>query len=101
MVTARPGPDGKPQVSIHYQVHIWDRYNWDPGKSTPIAGTDIKDSDMAALHQTGLAREYDLIGRSTPRTVALPESSADLPAVPDWPSGTRDGTRSDPGREDR
>lgn len=101
VVTARPGPDGKPQVSIHYQVHIWDRYNWDPGKSTPIAGTNIKDSDMAALHQTGLAREYDLIGRSTPRTVALPEPSADLPGVPGWPSGTRDGTRSDPGREDR
>ncbi len=101
VVTARPGPNGKPQVSIQYQVHIWDRYNWDPGKSTPIAGTNIKDSDMAALHQTGLAKEFDLVGRSTPVTVALSDPAADLPGTVEGQDGTRDGSRSDPGREDR
>ncbi|MFD9030759.1 hypothetical protein ACFVZW_06305 [Streptomyces sp. NPDC059567] len=39
VVTAVPGPDGKPQVSIDYQVNVWDRYNWDPGKFTPIGPT--------------------------------------------------------------
>ncbi|MFD9685380.1 hypothetical protein ACFWXO_06420 [Kitasatospora sp. NPDC059088] len=71
VVTAVPGPDGKPRVSLQYQVNVWDRYNWDPGKSTPIAGTDVTDADMASLHRTGLAKEYDIVGRTRPVTVRL------------------------------
>ncbi|MFF2661368.1 hypothetical protein ACFVUH_28885 [Kitasatospora sp. NPDC058032] len=101
VVTARPGPDGKPLVSVQYQVNIWDRYNWDPGKSTPIAFTNIKDSDLAKLHQTGLAREFDLTGRSTPVTVALPGTPSVLPGAGTGQDGTREGERSNPGRETR
>ncbi|MFF7455097.1 hypothetical protein [Kitasatospora sp. NPDC008115] len=100
VVTARPGPDGKPLVSFQYQVNVWDRYNWDPGKSTPIAFTSIKDSDMAKLHQTGLAREFDLTGRSAPATVTLPDSAPPSGAGTGQ-DGTREGARSDPGRETR
>ncbi|MFD0410374.1 hypothetical protein [Kitasatospora sp. NPDC127116] len=76
VVTAVPGPDGKPQVSLQYQVNVWDRYNWDEGKSTPIAGTTITDHDMATLHQTGLAQEFDIVGRTKPITVPLDEPTA-------------------------
>ncbi|APE20418.1 hypothetical protein vnz_04970 [Streptomyces venezuelae] len=31
MVTVRPGEGGKPDVSLDYQVNVWDRYNWDKG----------------------------------------------------------------------
>ncbi|WP_171052864.1 hypothetical protein [Streptomyces marianii] len=41
VVTAVPGADGKPHVSIDYQVNVWDRYNWDPGKATPIGPTSV------------------------------------------------------------
>ncbi|MFI6156547.1 hypothetical protein ACIBCA_28135 [Kitasatospora sp. NPDC051170] len=76
VVTAVPGPDGRPQVSLQYQVNVWDRYNWDPGKSTPIAGTSVTDADMAGLHRTGLAKEYDITGRTGPVTVPLEEGGA-------------------------
>ncbi|MFE7563224.1 hypothetical protein [Kitasatospora sp. NPDC057500] len=101
VVTARPGPDGKPVVSLQYQVSLWDRYNWDPGKHTPIAGTNIADSDLAALHQTGLAREFDITGRSTPATVAFPGTASSPPGAGAGQNGTREGTRPDPGRETR
>ncbi|CAM5315593.1 hypothetical protein [Streptomyces narbonensis] len=64
VVTAMPGPDGKPQVSIDYQVNVWDRYNWDPGKATPIGPTTVTDADMARMHTTGQAREFDMRGSS-------------------------------------
>ncbi|MFJ4096323.1 hypothetical protein ACIPYS_32490 [Kitasatospora sp. NPDC089913] len=100
VVTVRPGADGKPRVSMQYQVSVWDRYNWDPGKSTPIAGTNIKDSDLADLHQTGLAKEFDLTGRSTPVTVLLPDPAPGPQNVGEHGSGW-EGGRVDPGRETR
>ncbi|MGA5001157.1 hypothetical protein ACPCB7_24360 [Streptomyces arboris] len=51
-VTVVPGDDGKPRVSLDYQVNVWDRYNWDPGKNTPIGPTEVTDADMARLHST-------------------------------------------------
>ncbi|MFF7592097.1 hypothetical protein ACFZCK_31915 [Kitasatospora purpeofusca] len=100
VVTVRAGADGKPQVSMQYQVSIWDRYNWDPGKSTPIAGTNIKDSDLADLHQTGLAREFDLTGRSAPVTVPLPGPTVG-PQDVGGPGTGLEGGRVDPGRKTR
>ncbi|MFJ6383830.1 hypothetical protein ACIQI7_27970 [Kitasatospora sp. NPDC092039] len=76
VATAVPGPDGKPQVSLQYQVNVWDRYNWDEGKTTPIAGTTVTDHDMATLHQTGLAKEFDIVGRTQPITIQLDEPTA-------------------------
>lgn len=96
VVTVQAGADGKPQVSMQYQVSIWDRYNWDPGKSTPIAGTNIKDSDLADLHQTGLAREFDLTGRSAPVTTPLPGPQGIGGQGSGW-----EGGRGDPERKTR
>ncbi|GHI89127.1 hypothetical protein ACWGF3_17065 [Streptomyces xanthophaeus] len=94
VVTAVPGPDGKPQVSIDYQVNVWDRYNWDPGKATPIGPTTVTDADMARMHTTGLAREFDMRGSSSVQR-------HDLSAEGSWPAPEdtgRDGTRTDIGR---
>ncbi|MFE2283303.1 hypothetical protein ACFXDJ_03910 [Streptomyces sp. NPDC059443] len=94
VVTAVPGPDGKPQVGIDYQVNVWDRYNWDPGKATPIGPTTVTDADMARLHTTGLAREFDMRGSSSVQ-------QHDLGPVGNWPAPQdpgRDGTRADIGR---
>ncbi|QES55061.1 hypothetical protein DEJ51_13315 [Streptomyces venezuelae] len=94
VVTAVPGPDGKPQVNIDYQVNVWDRYNWDPGKATPIGPTTVTDADMARMHTTGLAKEFDMRGSSSVQ-------QHDLGSGESWPAPQepgRDGTRTDIGR---
>jgi WXG100 family type VII secretion target len=76
-VTVTPGADGGPVVTINSQVHMFDRYNWDAGKSVTIpssgvswiddrtiAGDYIPDTEMGHLHQTGIAQEYELYGAS-------------------------------------
>ncbi|MFF4431835.1 hypothetical protein ACFYZ4_21990 [Streptomyces sp. NPDC001513] len=94
VVTAVPGPDGQPQVGIDYQVNVWDRYNWDPGKFTPIGPTSVTDADMARFHTTGQAREFDMRGSSSVQ-------QHDLNSGGTWPDPVetgRDGTRKDIGR---
>ncbi|MEU3722995.1 hypothetical protein [Streptomyces sp. NPDC031705] len=94
VVTAVPGPDGKPQVAVDYQVNVWDRYNWDAGKFTTIGPTEVTDADMARFHTTGLAREFDMRGSSSVQQHDL-DSGGPGPA-PVEPG--RDGTRADLGR---
>ncbi|MFH7598331.1 hypothetical protein WDV06_25025 [Streptomyces racemochromogenes] len=94
VVTAVPGADGRPQVSIDYQVNVWDRYNWDSGKSTPIGPTSVTDADMARFHTVGLAREFDMRGSSSLQRHDL-DSGGPVPA-PVNPG--RDGARTDLGR---
>ncbi|MFI1166886.1 hypothetical protein ACH4UM_25625 [Streptomyces sp. NPDC020801] len=95
-VTVVPGADGKPKISLDYQVNVWDRYNWDPGKSTHVGPTTMTDADMARLHRTGLAKEYDMRGSGTMRHYDLGTSSGSLPSPAD---PGRDGTRTDIGRD--
>lgn len=58
---------------IKYKIIAYDRYNWDPGKSTSIPGLKdvVKDADLGLLHEQGLAMEYDLIGESATVEVVL------------------------------
>ncbi|MFB7271418.1 hypothetical protein [Streptomyces sp. NPDC056244] len=95
-VTVVPGADGRPQVTLDYQVNVWDRYNWDAGKATPIGPTTVTDADMARLHTTGLAREFDMRGSGSTQHLQLGSEPAQLPDPPD---PGREGTRQDPGRE--
>ncbi|KAF2279478.1 uncharacterized protein EI97DRAFT_349469, partial [Westerdykella ornata] len=59
VVTKKPGGG-----SLKYQVHIFDRYNWDEGKFVHIGPIRIDDSELAELHLKGLAREYVVRGSS-------------------------------------
>lgn len=104
VVTVQPPtvPGGEPTVSVDYQTHIFDRYNWDGTKSTtiPIPGTDgitITDARMGALHTAGIAQEYNITGTGSVFHYdgTVPSNAPlNLPSAPD----NRDGTRSDPGR---
>ncbi|MFE6899711.1 hypothetical protein ACFVFJ_22890 [Streptomyces sp. NPDC057717] len=82
-------------MSLDYQVNVWDRYNRDPGKSTPIGPTEVTDADMARLHTTGLAREFDRRGSGSVQHCDLGSAPAKLPDPAD---PGRDGTRTDLGR---
>ncbi|MGE2832774.1 WXG100 family type VII secretion target [Mycobacterium sp. SMC-4] len=57
-------PGAKPRVSVEYRTHVFDRYNWDGGKSVEILGQTITDDQMGRLHTVGLAQEYDIRGTS-------------------------------------
>jgi hypothetical protein len=66
-----------PTVEVVYKTHVVDRYNFDYGKvANPTRdGTDhdtddgsVPDDDLANLHVTGLAREYEMSGSSALRT---------------------------------
>lgn len=37
-VTVTPGKDGSAHVHIESNLHVFDRYNWDPGKSAAVGG---------------------------------------------------------------
>ncbi|MGC7102696.1 hypothetical protein ACPZ19_49200 [Amycolatopsis lurida] len=66
----RPGEP--PRVQIDYQVHLYDRYNWDagvPGKQARIFGViPAPDATLAELHRAGVAKEYNSAGSSTTRS---------------------------------
>ena len=81
-----------PTVELQYQMHVWDYYNWDKGKSVTIPrptlpGTSlpismpipqeyqphitevgdswhVEDTALARLHLTGLAQEYEINGQT-------------------------------------
>ncbi|WP_405483097.1 hypothetical protein [Streptomyces sp. NBC_00009] len=98
MVTVSPGEDGKPKVSLDYQANVWDRYNWDAGKSTTFPGIgEIPDSEMGRLHKTGLAQEFDMRGSSSTYTYDL---NSDANPTVNPPDQGREGTRGDVSRGD-
>lgn len=62
-------PGAPPEVTVTYQTHVRDRYNWDHGKQTEVPGMGtVTDQDIQRLHRTGLAQEFDMGGNSNMRT---------------------------------
>lgn len=55
------------RYEVDTQVNFRDRYNWDGGKATRIGPFTVSDESLAALHRGGLAREYNLVGSSSPQ----------------------------------
>ncbi len=100
-VNVTPGPGGQPHVELNYQMHVFDRYNWDENKKVNIGPWEINDVQLGRLHTVGLAREYEIWGTSTVQTHSYdytPQSS-DTGAA--WKPGEpadqrRDDTRRDP-----
>ncbi|MGH3520424.1 MAG: hypothetical protein ACRDQ7_24180 [Haloechinothrix sp.] len=68
---------------MDYKTHVFDRYNWDGGKSTEIGPITITDDQMADLHRAGVAQEYNISGSSEAKhysgTVPPPEKQPNLP----------------------
>lgn len=58
-------------TTVHYQVHIYDPYDWDEPVHVP--GMDIPVQRLYDLHEAGLAREYDVRGTSAEHTTLLGE----------------------------
>lgn len=47
-------------------LHLWDRYDWDPGVvipiSTPFGRVDVDQDRVGEFHRQGLAKEFDTTG---------------------------------------
>ncbi|MEV8065460.1 hypothetical protein AB0P32_04815 [Streptomyces sp. NPDC085995] len=97
VVTAVPDSHGNPKIGVDYQANVWDRYNWDEGKGVTVGPLDIPDGQMAKLHRTGLAQEFDMAGSSDARHYDLGTSQPNGDPLP-GPDDSRDG-RVNPGRE--
>lgn len=102
-----PESPGDPVV-VQYQVHVYDYYTWDDGKSTNIGGASISDEVLQNLHTAGLAQEYYVHGSTETVTIELgePPAEGEPPADPSAPEDLdvpaddgRDGSRTDPTRE--
>lgn len=100
-VTPPDSPGEPPQVEIEYQTHVFDRYNWDKGKSVEIGPVTISDEELQELHRAGMAQDFDVYGSTETETVTVdadPDASGGAPA-PTPPAPEGEGGRRDPGRE--
>ncbi|MFC9898455.1 hypothetical protein ACFVMC_32595 [Nocardia sp. NPDC127579] len=99
VVITREGAEGAaPNVEVEYRIHLYDRYNWDDGKETEILFVTVSDETLAGLHTAGLAREYDIEGTSDVRKYSGPVPSDGAMKLP-GSKDSRDGERTDPGRQ--
>ncbi|MGW1845658.1 hypothetical protein [Streptomyces sp. NPDC001966] len=104
VVTVVPDADGQPKVGLDYQANAWDRYNWDQDKGVTIdlpGGSDmsIPDGQMARLHTTGIAQEFDMAGSSSVKHYDLGTSAPNHDPLPQPDEPGREGDRTDPSRE--
>ncbi|MGV9314743.1 hypothetical protein ACWDR0_21540 [Streptomyces sp. NPDC003691] len=98
VVTVVPDAQGRPEVSLDYQVNAWDRYNWDEGKGVAIGPVKIPDGEMGRQHTVGMAQEYDMAGSSSVQGHSLGGERPDGGPVTLPPDPGRNGGRTDPGR---
>lgn len=66
VVKAVPDSEGDPKVSLDYQIHVADRYNWDQFKLVPMP-----DFFHGINHKFGKAQEFDMEGSSKLRSIPL------------------------------
>ncbi|WP_424861827.1 hypothetical protein [Streptomyces sp. MMS24-I29] len=104
VVTVVPDANGEPKVGLDYQANAWDRYNWDENKGVtievPVIGDmSIPDGQMARLHTTGIAREFDMSGSSSSKHYDLGGPVSNYDPLPEPGEPGRGGSRTDPGRE--
>ncbi|MET7617387.1 hypothetical protein [Streptomyces sp. NPDC005408] len=104
VVTVVPDASGEPKVGLDYQANAWDRYNWDKDKGVTIdlpggGSMSIPDGQMARLHTTGIAQEFDMAGSSSVKHYDLGSSAPNYDPLPKPDEPGREGGRTDPGRE--
>ncbi|WP_227997301.1 hypothetical protein [Nocardia australiensis] len=99
----KPDTEGaQPRVSVYFQFHLFDRYNWDgtnknDTKKTEILGIEVGDVQLGGLHTAGVAKEFNMIGSSV---IKLYEGVVSTSGFIDLPTGpeSRKDTHTDPTR---
>ena len=62
--------------TLRFEYSFYDRYNWDAGKKTPIAGVMVDNALLGELHRQGLAQEFDMRA-SVKKTISWTTGSND------------------------
>ena len=72
------------EYTLDFELHFYDRYNWDTGKSVSIAGITVADDFMQKFHLQCYAREYDVkgVGRDRVTWTATRSSPMSKPLAP-------------------
>jgi hypothetical protein len=61
--TVTPLRAGQPNMlCASLMIYVYDRYDWDEGRGTSIAGLYLANEVIGRLHRAGLARDYDVKG---------------------------------------
>lgn len=58
-------PGGPYRYEMNTTVNYQDQYNWDGSKETGIGPFTVSDSQLAALHRAGIAKEFEMYGESS------------------------------------
>lgn len=61
VATVKKGAAGR-EFDLQFEYHVFDRYNWDKGKSVTIGPVTVTDEFMAEFHHQGLAKEFNMKG---------------------------------------
>ncbi|MGH8964580.1 MAG: hypothetical protein ACRDXB_04510, partial [Actinomycetes bacterium] len=85
---ARPG--GIPTVSVDYQLHISDRYDWDREIIAEVGPFKVPHALLREMNYDGVASEYNITGRSSVQRYTGPLPSDPTAVAPTQPTG-RDG----------
>jgi hypothetical protein len=101
-VIVTPNPDGSTHVEIQHQLHIFDRYNWDEGKSVEIMGVEVGDEQLGHLHEVGRAQEFQVWGKSSPQSYSYDYTGQSTGPLTPWGEGSVDDQDTERGlRSDR
>ena len=57
-----PRPDQGIMAHVGLTIYVYDRYDWDDGRGTSIAGLYFANELIGQLHRAGLAHDYDVKG---------------------------------------
>jgi hypothetical protein len=94
---------GTGHVTTDVELELFDRYNWDQGKSVTIAGVTVTDERLGQLHKAGIAQEYEVSGKIS-RTIDFPfrglgkSGAYEAGDAEDTLAGDNEGGRVDPTR---
>ncbi len=63
IVTEKPSRlDQEIMAHVGLTIYVYDRYDWDDGRGTSVAGLYFANELIGQLHRAGLARDYDVKG---------------------------------------
>jgi hypothetical protein len=72
VVVPKALPVGASVAHVVLQLHVYDRYDWDSGRGTTIAGVHVANELIGQLQRVGLASEYDVVGHARPVLIDVP-----------------------------
>lgn len=75
------GPNQGIMARVGLTIYVYDRYDWDDGRGTSIAGLFFANELIGQLHRVGLARDYDVKGTAALNFATVLRQACDTCAI--------------------